>query len=212
MTNRFPKINDQWMIIFPEPITIPPSASPTAQPTIHATFYPTPSRKIVPMPQFNQPHHYPVNEISNYPFVISSFPSAGKDDDKTVYPTPSRTIVPTPQFNQPHHYPVNETSNYPFISPSFPSAGKDNDDFDSNTTIPSSKERFNISLANMGADNSYDDSFQKAKSTFEKIIIGDLLDQPAVSKGLPLSTRSWKSKLTAPVPAPAPHPTGKYKN
>ena len=169
LANRFPKVNEQWMIFTPEPETMAPSPNPTAHPTVQTTVYPTPSITMFPTPDFNKPHNNPGNETSNAPFMSPNFP------------TPSHTSVPSLDFHKPDNNPGNETSNAPFISPNFPTPGDDDndDDDDDDTTKPPPSGLFNISLINMGSDNTYDEPFQKAKEKLEKIVIGDVQDQMA---------------------------------
>jgi len=110
LANRFPKFNEQWMPVFPEPETLVPSPNPTAQPTIRTTVYPTPSMTMFPTPNFDKPpHNNPGNETSDAPFMSPNFP------------TPSHTSFPSPNFNgPPDDNPGNETSDAPFMSPNFP--------------------------------------------------------------------------------------------
>ena len=111
LANRFPKVNEQWMMFTPEPETMAPSPNPTAHPTIHSTVYPTPSITMFPTPDFNKPHNNPGNETSNAPFTSPNFP------------TPSDTSFPSPNYYKPHENPgEGETSNAPFTSPNFPAS------------------------------------------------------------------------------------------
>ena len=88
--------------------------------------------------------------------------------DKTMTPTMSPTS---------YYYPHNNHNNYPSYAPvsqphQQPTPMK--------PTKPDGK-KFNIAFKNMGKENMYNGAFEKARSKFEKMIVGDLSDHPKIS-------------------------------
>ena len=171
INNRLPKLNEQWWPNFDNPhhVTRSPTTSPTVQwsksPTLEPTFDTT------NVPSINNPS----------PTIAPTLDSLKPQHDSPKSPAPSI------QHNSSHHYPTNE-STHPVQSPSFPPT-----DNDRNKT--SSKERFHITLMDMGNNTSYNHIFEKTKAKLEKIIVGDLLDQPPLSNpGHDWFIGTWPSK------------------
>ncbi len=85
-------------------------------------------------------------------------------DDDTMEPTGS-----------PHEH---DHDDYPSNAPQPSPNGKPTPTMPNAPTKPNTK-KFNIDFMNMGQENMYNEAFEKARSKFQKMIIGDLTDYPA---------------------------------